>query len=212
MSDITIAVATYGERQWAQLAQRRAIPSTARFEVPVVAVHGATLHEARNEALAAVRTERVVFLDADDELELGYMGAMRRAPQADIIAPAVRYTRHAQALLPAYVPRVPGHEHECGADCLYAGNWIVIGAAARTSVLREVGGFADWPMFEDWDLWLRCVMAGATTARAPHAVYRAWRRRGSRNRATPERCAEIHSAILRANGLPGLPGWESVGG
>jgi hypothetical protein len=58
----------------------------------------------------------------------------------------------------------------------------VIGTCARAELLRSVGGFMDWPVYEDWCLWWRCVRAGATVEAIPDAVYRAYVRPDSRNR------------------------------
>src|SRR5690349_878569 len=91
--DVTVCVATYGDDEWKELAVERAIPSAARLEVDVVAVHGDTLHGARNDALALVETAWVCFLDADDELEHGYFDRIA-AGTADLRAPSVRYVRN----------------------------------------------------------------------------------------------------------------------
>lgn len=101
------------------------------------------------------------------------------------------------------MPRVAGHSHTCEADCLRDGNWLVVGSVARTSLLLEVGGWRDWPLFEDWDLWARCWLAGATFEAVPAAVYRAHASGNSRNRR-PGRRQKLaaHQAIARANGLP----------
>jgi glycosyltransferase involved in cell wall biosynthesis len=199
--DVTVAVATYGDQSWLELASERAVPSAAALNVPVVHVHGNSLHEARNTALDVVATEWVVYLDADDELEPGYFDAMAAA-EADLRAPAVSYVRRGRPD-PARMPRVSGHRHDCTAGCLEWGNWLVIGTAAQTEMLRAVGGWRDFPWSEDWDLWVRCWQAGATIEPVPKAVYRAHVRHDSRNRA-PAHAAkmEAHRMIARANGLP----------
>jgi hypothetical protein len=201
LMDVTVAVATYGDDGWIQLASRRAIPSALALDVSVVHVHGETLHEARNAALARVETEFVIHLDADDELEAGYIDAMA-AGTADVRAPSVCYVRRGRPDVPR-MPRVAGHHHGCIADCLAWGNWLIVGSAARTDLVREVGGWHDYPVFEDWDLWARCWLAGATIEAVPNAVYRAHVRSDSRNRA-PQHAAkmEAHRMIARANRLP----------
>lgn len=194
--DLTIAVCTYGADHWQQLAQR-AIAS-AENQAPVIHVHGDSLHAARNQALDHIDTPWIVYLDADDELEAGYVDALG-AGTADLRAPAVRYVTHGKAHQPR-MPRVAGHRHDCTAACLPDGNWLVVGTAARTQLLREVGGWRDFPWSEDWDLWLRCHLAGASIEAIPNAVYRATVRRDSRNRA-PDRAFKLaaHEAIYRAN-------------
>ena len=201
--DVGIVVAVFGDLdRWRPLAARALESARAQNPAQIEYVEGRSLHEARNEGLGRLRTDWVVHLDADDELEPGYLDAMARSA-ADLRAPAVRYVRgrhpgHATML------RVSGHlDHPCTADCLTEGNWIVVGAAARTELVRAVGGWRDYPWSEDWDLWVRCWKAGATIEPVPAAVYRAHVRHDSRNRA-PERAFKLaaHQAIARANGLP----------
>lgn len=186
MDAVTIIVATFGDDCWRQLAAERAVPSAEQFGWPVVSVHGDTLHGARNEGLAAVDTEFVVHLDADDELERYYPCLLQYAQSTgcDIVAPAVRYVRPGWANVAPRMPSVASHDHmhACWGDCLPDGNWLVIGALARTEIVRAVGGWRDWPCYEDWDLWLRCWRAGALIGMQPQAVYRAHTREHSRNR------------------------------
>ena len=199
--DVTVAVATFGDQSWVDLASERAVPSASALNVPVVHVHGNTLHEARNTALDVVATEWVVWLDADDELEAGYFDALA-AGTADLRAPSVSYVRNGRPA-PPRTPRVSGHRHDCTAECLQWGNWLVIGTAARADMVRDVGGWRDFPWSEDWDLWVRCWQAGATIEAVPRAVYRAHVRHDSRNRAPAHaEKMEAHRMIARANGLP----------
>lgn len=199
--DVTVCVGTFGEESWAELAQHRAVPSARQLGVPVVHVHADTLHDARNTALGDVETEYVCFLDADDELEPGYFDHLARST-ADVRVPSVRYVT--SGVIPRErMPRVAGHVHDCTAECLADGNWIVIGAAVKADLVREVGGFLDFSWSEDWSLWVRCWQAGATFDRCLSAVYRAYVRPDSRNRG-PDRATKhaAHQAIARAHGLP----------
>lgn len=198
--DVTIAVGTYGDSRWQQLATTRAIPSARALGVPVIHAHAHTLRAARNAALAEVRTEWVIHLDADDELEAGYIDVMAGG-SADVRAPAVRYVSERTIQRPA-MPTVAGHNHGCIADCLRQGNWLVVGACVRTDLVRRVGGWRDFAWSEDWDLWLRCYLAGASIEPRPGAIYRAHVRSWSRNRSVPraQRLA-VHRQIEAANGL-----------
>lgn len=200
--DVTVVVGTFGEPTWTSLAEARAIPSAVALGVPVVHVHGDTLHEARNAAVAQAKTEWVCHLDADDELEAGYFDAMATG-NADLRAPLVRYVRSTNRIPePGRVP-VSGHTHDCAAACLAEGNFMVIGTLVRVSMVEAVGGWRNFPWSEDWDLWLRCWHAGATVETIPGAVYRAWVRYDSRNRgATASQKLQAHRDIARANGVP----------
>jgi len=196
--DVTIGVATFGGEEWVRLAHERAIPSAEAQGVPVIHRHAATLADARNAVLADVETEFVIHLDADDELEPGYVEALASGT-ADLRAPAVRYVTAHRERAP-YVPRVAGHAHACTAACLPDGNWLVIGSAVRAQMLRDVGGWRQFAWSEDWDAWIRCWQAGATIEAIPEAVYRAYVRLDSRNRG-PDRAFRntVHQQIHRAN-------------
>lgn len=200
--NVTVVVATFGANVWRDLAEHRAVPSAEAQGVPVVVEHGATLHDARNDALGKVETEWVIHLDADDQLAPGYVDAMRDA-HADIRVPTTARPHPRRAGEYQRQPRhwqVKGHTHACHADCLPFGNWVPVGACAPTALLREVGGWRDWPMFEDWDLWLRCYKAGASFEPVP-AVYVNHRTPGSRNHpADPAARDDAHLRIALANG------------
>lgn len=198
--DVTVAVATFGEQSWLRLATERAVPSAQALGVPVVHAHADTLHDARNTALDMVDTEWVCHLDADDELDAGYFDAMATGT-ADVRAPSVVYVVGGRPQRPK-MPKVAGHRHDCTADCLTEGNWLVVGSVARAELLRSVGGWRDFTWSEDWDVWLRCHLAGATFEPVPGAVYRAHARPDSRNRGA-DRATKLaaHHAILAANGL-----------
>lgn len=206
--EVTVAVATCGpDAAWPHLARTRALPSARAQGVDVVyAHHPSSLAAARNMALDEIETAHAVFLDADDELEPGYVTALA-AGSADVRAPAVRYV-HDTALAgaippPPRMPRVAGHNHPCVAECLLYGNWLVIGSWVDTALLRRVGGWRDYPWSEDWATWLACHQAGATFEAVPAAVYRAYVRRTSRNRgASPEIRLAAHRAIALDAGLP----------
>ncbi len=196
--DCTIVIASFGDRDWLDLGTQRAARSAFEQSVPVIYVHGLTLHDARNAGLAQVQTEWVVFLDADDELEAGYVTTLATGT-ADLRAPAVRYVQLDGRAHQPYVPKVAGHSHACTGECLPDGNWLVVGTMARTELLRDVGGWEPFPWSEDWALWARCWRAGAIVEAMPAAVYRAHVDPQSRNRA-PAREAKnaAHWAIHRA--------------
>lgn len=194
---VMVAVCTYGDESWIQTAQR-AIASAAP-QGPVIHRHGETLAAARNAALHEAGTEWIVFLDADDELEPGYITTLM-AGTADVRAPAVRYVTSLRPSRAPYVPRVAGHRHACTGDCLEDGNWLVVGSLIRRDLAVAAGGWHEWPLYEDWDLFLRLKRAGASFEAIPDAIYRAHVRMDSRNRA-PSMAAKnaIHAQIVAAN-------------
>lgn len=198
--DVTIVVATFGDEEWCDLAAERAVPSAEAQGVPVLHRHIADggIAEARNACLDMVDTEWVIHLDADDELEPGYVGAMEKGT-ADVRGPLVRYMQNG-AERNLWQPRVWNHRHDCEADCLKEGNWLVVGSAVRTNMLRDVGAWVDYPWSEDWATWIRCWQAGASFELIRDAVYRAHVRPDSRNRgATREEKLAAHQMIYDAH-------------
>ncbi len=179
-------VATHGDASWSTLADERAVPSARALDVAVIQIHGddATLAETRNAGAALAETEWLIFLDADDELEAGYVEALRRSG-ADLRAPAVRYVLEGQP-----VPE-PITYHERNIDRI---NPCVIGTAVRRDLFDRVGGFWNERAFEDWSLFRRCWLAGAVLEHVPDAVYRATVNPAGRNSTVPRRvdlCRQI---------------------
>lgn len=193
--DVTVCIGTFGDPSWIETA-KRAIASVPN-DVPVIHRHEESLSAARNACLESVRTEWVIYLDADDELEPGYIEAMASGT-ADVRGPIARYVRGTKFNI--WQPRVAGHTHECVAECLADGNWLLIGAAVRADILREAGGWHEHPWSEDWCTWIRCWKIGATFELIREAIYRAHVRPDSRNRGATRKAKEdAHWEIHREN-------------
>lgn len=183
-------VATFGDRKWQHLADLRAAPSARLQGVPVVTVHGGdTIAEARNAGARFVRTEWIIFLDADDELEPGYVDALGRGT-GDLRAPAVRYVDHMSATVPdpiVLADRDITHLNPC-----------VIGTAIRRAMFDDVGGFWEERAWEDWSLFRRCWLAGAVIEHIPGAVYRVNVNQLGRNSTITDQHG-LHRQILRSH-------------
>jgi len=169
--DVTICVGTYGHRKWVDLAHDRAIPSAIRQDVPVIFRHEDTLADARNSAIRAARTDWVIVLDADDELGEGYVQALGQA-HGDLRAPAL------VEILPDGLER----QVDLTTRDMDSMNPCCIGTAIRREMALDVGGFWPEPAWEDFSLFRRAWLIGATIEHVPGAVYRASVRPGSRNR------------------------------
>lgn len=192
--DVSVVIGTFGNPVYRQLAIKRAIPSAERLGVPVFYEHRDALADARNAALDQVTTEYVVHLDADDELPADYL---QRMGKADVQVPMVRYISTG-AFYPAGYPAVAGHVHQCESTCLREGNYIVVGAIARTELVQKIR-WKDWVVYEDWALWLECFLAGASFEYIP-SVYLAHVRRDSRNKGTRKSVRrQTHYEIAKAN-------------
>jgi len=195
--EATVCVATFGDRCWIETAQRAIASARCAGATAVVHHHGATLAKARNACANLAATEWLVYLDADDELRPGYLEAMARA-SADLRAPVVECVKGRRRLRP-YMPQVSGHRHACTADCLRDGNWLLIGTAVRAEKARQIR-WREFRVYEDWDFFQRCWLAGATVEPVPAAIYRMYWRRDSRNHAPPmHEKDQVHREIVEAN-------------
>lgn len=200
--NVSVVIATCGGEAWHELAWARAYPSVSAFGAIVEHYPDLTVSQARNAGAeyAAANNPDIadgdrwlLFLDADDELESGYLEAMQDALDRNpsgiweddehyeelwvtppLLAPAVRYVRARNGHLSSSPAAIPN-----------AGKWprvneCVIGTLVRADLFQHVGGFRDrtddgteLSSIEDYDLWLRCFDVGAALVHVPQAVYRA---------------------------------------
>lgn len=201
MSEVSIIIPTFGDLEvWGPLALRAVASAEAQtIGAEIIHVHGRTLAEARNEGATKASGGYLVMLDADDELDAGYVEAMLKG-SADLRQPATVgiYPDGTQEGEPNVIAPGPN---------LLERNHIVIGAMVRKELFHEVGGFDEFDQFEDWSLWLRCWIAGATIEAIPDAVYRVHFMSESRNRhvASSARTAmdirERYRPLAQAKGL-----------
>jgi GT2 family glycosyltransferase len=183
--NVSVLVATFGDDLWKERAER-AVASAREQTDNVAHLHahmGMTLAETRNALGRVASGDWLCFLDADDELEPGYLDAMEAAnngwvyPKLEngwesgvppLLVPKVRRVKPFVAESPA-IPNKGGwpQVNEC-----------VIGTLVSRPLFGRVGGFRDRTddgtvidLYEDWDLWLRCHDAGAELVYTD-AVYR----------------------------------------
>lgn len=201
----SILIGTFGDAQWNRLSELRATPSALRqadepadeeIRVQVLRHHdpNGTLHGVRNELARCATGDWLVFLDGDDELAPGYIAALARCvdydgdrPRARLLTPAVLYTPDRPlSRRPRTLPNLRRARVWPKVD-LADGNYLVIGTAMPRWLFHQAGGFKDWPLYEDWALFAACYRAGATVIEVPDAVYVAYAKTSSRNRAPARR-------------------------
>ena len=168
---ISIVITTYGDDAWRELAWSRAYPSTVDQDAHEVIVHhepNMPIGPARNAAALLASGDHLVFLDADDELAPGYVGAMEQAireaanPSLILGYPTVRYMRKNRAQ-PHLLRPVGDLRHD---------NFMVIGTVISGGLFRFVGGFSNYDHgYEDWSLWAKAWKAGGVVTPVPPAVY-----------------------------------------
>lgn len=144
----------------------------------------------RNRALERVETEFVAFLDDDDELERNHLEvllATQKATGADVVYP--------------WFNVVGGHDplgwfgRPFDPVALRQANYIPITLLARTSLVRQVGGFNNHPLYvngrtvatcEDWNLWIDLVDIGAKFVHAPERTWK-WHHHGRNTQGCGDR-------------------------
>lgn len=172
---VAVIVATYGDREyWDALAERAlsSVRSHSRPPDEVIRVHHPdSLQKARNTGAAQATTEWLIFLDADDELHFRYVEEML-AGRGDLRQPAVtNIGTNGRETRPYLFPMGP----------LIQQNFLVIGTMIRREQFLRIGGFDDYPVLEDWALWVAAWIDGAVIGSVPGAIYRIHLRPGSRN-------------------------------
>lgn len=183
MESCSILICSFGSQWWRDLATERALPSAlAQGDHEIILSHDpdptANLGQLRNRAALATRSEYLCFLDADDELEPGYIAAMMEGTSA-VLRPKVRVLCEGPNETPMPEP------FEVDPRPILEGNYVIVGAPIRRDLFLGVGGFSDDDYCEDWVLFIKAWIAGAKFDLVPKAVYRQNWRRGSRNQPDP---------------------------
>jgi GT2 family glycosyltransferase len=178
---VSVVVPVFGDMDyWKPFLERStksALNQTVKAHNVVINV-GKDLHEARNSFLKRVKSEFIIFLDADDELDEKYIEEMLKIEDADIIVPSVhRYYQDG---------RIDTNQYLYAPRPLITGNHIVIGCLLRVSLLKKIGGFDNLPLYEDWSTWLKMEESDAVFKQCPNAIYKIHVREGSRNEPSVE--------------------------
>lgn len=184
--NFSVIIGTYGNLDdWAALAARAHQSAEVQTVAPVDIIweHADSLQEARNNGAAKARGDHLVFLDADDELDPGYLAAMSEAVWRNTVRSDCKTFLYQPATLGIVDGREDAEAVMIPERKLDTGNFMVIGTVVEKWMFDYVGGFYDWPIYEDWCLWIRCHQAGAGFVKVPEAVYRVNVNMASRNNA-----------------------------
>lgn len=165
METVGVVIPTYGDlRHWGPLA-KKAFASVEAQSVPAAVIthqHEETLQQARNMGASNTNTDWLIFLDADDTLDPGYIEGILNG-QGDVRQPkTVGIYPDGRVDTPTLIPKRLSFR---------MGNWIVVGAGVRRELFVKAGGWSDDPILEDMDLWIRCWLAGGDIGTAPEAIY-----------------------------------------
>lgn len=178
MDTVDVVIPTVGQLndEWARFLNRAAHSVTGQTVPPTSqwkwGRSETSVTEARNAGAALSTADWLIFLDADDELDPGYIEAML-AGTGDVRWPStLGVVNGVEDNYPVLLQPRPN---------LIISNHCIIGSMVRRELFEAVGGFRDFPVLEDWDFWVRCALAGADFQPCPDAIYRVYVRAGSRN-------------------------------
>jgi hypothetical protein len=190
VSNVTILIGTYGSDEWEKQAWDQALPSTRAQGCEVLIAHepDGSRHSVRNWLARKAKTTWLCFLDADDDLLAGYVDAMEKEMAylkagRHLLTPSVSYAAPGSDEHHPYLLPVKGIEK---------GNCLVLGTLVERDFFLELGGFRDWNAingneYDDWELWIRCLKAGADIVQVPEAVYVHRQTPGSPSRSAPRK-------------------------
>lgn len=167
-----------------------------REHVKIVRKANGGTGSALNAAARAAAGDYLVQLDVDDafrERRLEAVAAVLASrPDVDLVS--------GDALI-EYGDRVVGtigeinpHPREGGRETMLERNWLPWPAARRSLVLEDGGWDERFQVFEDWDRWLRLLLAGATVAYVHEPLYR-WRL-SPHSRSSASRVAHYEDQVL----------------
>lgn len=165
---ISVIIATFGD-EWIANNQHKiqfalwSAKNQTLDDVEVIRTHEKSLHEARNLGAQKAKGSRLVFLDGDDWLHERFCENI--VEPEDVLQPLTKYKD-----APFSAIGTAASYLEPRAD-LIEGNHLIVGCPVKRELFLDVGGFDDWPVYEDWALWLKMRKAGATFGKTTGIYY-----------------------------------------
>lgn len=193
-ADVSVVISIFGDMDvWRPLAHRAMASAHAQTkECEIVYSEGETLAEARNSGVEKANGDLIILLDADDELDVNYVEEMSKRshygyPNFCLLQPATLGVANGKEdANPVLIPEKP----------LDQGNFLVIGTAFHKALFNKVGGFQEWPFYEDWALFWK-MSEYADIFSVPEAVYRVHVTKGSRNDVPPKEASKVVTEIKK---------------
>jgi hypothetical protein len=166
--EVNVIITTWGSDEWNERGRR--LQERTACSVHLHDPASTSAGSSRNKAVEVIDPRGFIcFLDADDTLGPGYLGAMEAA-----------YEHERQLLTPALA--ING-QVRCldDRDIINGLNPCPIGTLIHRDLFEAAGRFHDEPAWEDFALFQRAVLIGAEIKFVPDAVYVAGRNPRGRN-------------------------------
>jgi Glycosyl transferase family 2 len=167
-----------------------------REHVRIIRKENGGTGSALNAAVAAASGDYVVQLDVDDafcprRLE-AVAAVLADRPDVDIVT-GDALIEHGERVIDTMARLNPPALSD-GRETMLERNWIPWPAARRSLVIQQQGWDLRFKVFEDWDCWLRLVLAGAVVAYVHEPLYR-WRL-SPQSRSSVSRVAHYEDQVL----------------
>jgi len=151
---IDIVVGTFGSKDWedknSDLCNKM---STLSGLNNIISVHSDSLAKARNRGAKMSNADYVIFLDADDFLDSEYINAMHNAVEnfcGPMIFKPMTIGFYESGEFDSAPSLIPNRD-------IFTSNSCVIGSMVSRCDFLKVGGFKEYPILEDWELFLNLI-------------------------------------------------------
>lgn len=189
MKTIGIAIATFGDDLWRDMAVSAYRSAQATSADQIVTVHGSTLAKARNEAAQKLSTDLIIFLDADDLLDKHYVDVLRsNLRDGKVLYQPATLGLHPSGAFDDSACLIPDRG-------IFTSNHLVIGTACSREDMLRLGGFDELQVLEDWDLWIRMILDGAKVLSLSDMIYVVRVNNSGRNNANSKVMSSTHRLI-----------------
>jgi len=153
---------------------------------------------ARNAGLRAIRTDLVIFLDADIVMAPDMLAELEGALASD---PGASFAYCGYRRMGALSGELSAPTWDC--EALRRSNFASTMSLVRMEHLPHGGFDESLDRFEDWDLWLRMAAAGRRGTPVKRALFEAWYHRGdiSLGPSSRRKEASVRRADRRRRGI-----------
>ena len=169
---------------------------------------------ARRQGIARLDTDLVALLDADDVLLPDHL-ALLTETQAEhgglVTSSGLRWVPGKSLGREGNADRYPVPAPDRQVEAILLQNFMFIASLFPRRQYEDVGGFRDFGGCEDWDLWIRMLVAGlrVTGVAPPTALYRLRPDSMSRvDRLLPKEIAVLEAFLAENPGHPARPAAE----
>lgn len=164
MSTVGVVIATFGNREWELRGlERAALTRLDSGADHVISIHGDNLAFARNKGAREIGTDYIVFLDADDALDIGYCDILKEyLEEGNILYQPETQGMYADGTFDESSNFIPDRN-------MTESNNLVIGTAVTAKYGLEFDPILN--ALEDWDFFLRMIANGAKVKQCPGMIY-----------------------------------------